>query len=199
MTKQEFLMQLRKGLSGLPKKEVEGNLEFYAEMIDDRIEEGLLEEDAVAQIGNVDTVVEEIIAQIPLSKLVKERIRGNGKKSGLAITLLSVGALVWVPLLISAVVVICSLYVSAWAVIGSLWGAFGALVGCGVGGVVGGVFFLCFGRFLSCLIIIAAGCVCAGLSVFAFFGCKWLTKGGVWLTKKMGVWIKSIFIKKEGI
>ncbi len=41
MTKQEFIAELRKGLSGLPKKELEERLTFYSEMIDDRMEEGL--------------------------------------------------------------------------------------------------------------------------------------------------------------
>ena len=39
MNKQEFLMRLREGLSGLPQNEIEERLTFYSEMIDDRIEE----------------------------------------------------------------------------------------------------------------------------------------------------------------
>lgn len=47
MNKQEFLVKLRKGLSGLPKEDIEERLTFYSEMIDDRMEEGLSEEEAV--------------------------------------------------------------------------------------------------------------------------------------------------------
>ncbi|MBR5538496.1 MAG: hypothetical protein IKU61_01205 [Clostridia bacterium] len=47
MNKQEFLEELRKGLSGLPKEDVRERLNFYGEIIDDRIEEGLTEEEAV--------------------------------------------------------------------------------------------------------------------------------------------------------
>lgn len=41
MSKQEFLAELRKALSGLPQGDIEDRLTFYSEMIDDRMEEGL--------------------------------------------------------------------------------------------------------------------------------------------------------------
>ena len=49
MNKQEFLNQLRSGLNGLPHEEIEERVMFYSEMIDDRVEEGLSEEDAGRQ------------------------------------------------------------------------------------------------------------------------------------------------------
>ena len=45
--------------------------------------------------------------------------------------------------------------------------------------------------------MIGAGIVCAGLSIFMFYGCKAATKGILVLTKKLAVWIKNCFIKKE--
>ena len=60
MNKQEFLMRLSKGLSGLPKDDVEERLSFYSEMIDDRIEEGLSEDAAVSEIGDVDKIISQI-------------------------------------------------------------------------------------------------------------------------------------------
>ena len=43
MRKWEFLSTLKNRLSGFPKQEVEERLNFYSEMIDDRMEEGLNE------------------------------------------------------------------------------------------------------------------------------------------------------------
>ena len=43
MNKQDFLVQLRKGLSGLPQDDIEERLTFYKEMIEDRMEEGFSE------------------------------------------------------------------------------------------------------------------------------------------------------------
>ncbi len=51
MNKREFLQKLENGLSGLPREDIEQRLSFYAEMIDDRIEDGFSEEEAVAGIG----------------------------------------------------------------------------------------------------------------------------------------------------
>ena len=53
MTKQEFLNQLRMGISGLPQEDISERLTFYREMIDDRMEEGLSEEEAVAFIAEM--------------------------------------------------------------------------------------------------------------------------------------------------
>ena len=50
MNKTEFLNELKDGLSGLPREDVEERLSFYGEMIDDRVEEGMTEEEAVAGI-----------------------------------------------------------------------------------------------------------------------------------------------------
>ena len=52
MNKQEFLSRLRKQLKGLEDKEE--RITFYSEMIDDRMEEGLSEEEAVAAVGSLD-------------------------------------------------------------------------------------------------------------------------------------------------
>jgi uncharacterized membrane protein len=52
MTKQEFIDALRHKMAGLPKDDIEDRVAFYTEMIDDRVEDGLSEEQAVAEIGN---------------------------------------------------------------------------------------------------------------------------------------------------
>ena len=54
MNKSEFLQQLKKELAGIPKEDREERLNFYSEMIDDRMEEGLSEEDAVRAVGTDD-------------------------------------------------------------------------------------------------------------------------------------------------
>ena len=58
MDKQEFLKKLRQGL---PAEDREERILFYTEMIDDRMEEGYSEEEAVASVGSLD----EILAQSP--------------------------------------------------------------------------------------------------------------------------------------
>ena len=54
---------------------IEERLEFYSEMIDDRIEEGKSEFEAVREIGDVDEVVSQIASETPLYRLVKEKAK----------------------------------------------------------------------------------------------------------------------------
>lgn len=197
MRKQEFLAQLRKGLTGLPQDDIEERLTFYGEMIDDRIEEGLSEEAAVCQIGNIDELISQIIADTPLMKRVNEKMIPRKKLKVWEIVLLVLGSPIWLSLLIAAIAVILALYVSLWAVMISLWAVYGSLVGCAIGGVVAGIIFACSDNVLPGIAVIGAGIVCTGLSVFMFYGCKAATKGILVLTMKIAVWIKNCFIKKE--
>ncbi|MBQ2388268.1 MAG: DUF1700 domain-containing protein [Clostridia bacterium] len=137
MNKQEFFEQLRKGLSGLPKDDIEERLTFYKEMIEDRIEDGLSEEDAVSAVGEVNEIVSQIAADIPLTKIAKERIKIKRRLSAGEIVLLVLGSPIWLSLGIAAFAIILSLYISLWAIIISLWAVFGSLVGCAFGGVLG--------------------------------------------------------------
>ena len=197
MNKQEFLAQLRKGLSGLPKEDIDERLTFYSEMIDDRMEDGIPEETAVREIGPVDELVSQIIADIPLGKLVKEKITPKKKLKAWEIIFLVLGSPIWLSLLIVAFAIIFSLYVVLWSVIISLWATFASFVACGLAGIAAGVYFAAGGNGLTGIAMIGAGIVCAGLSVFMFFGCKAATKGILNLTKKLAIRIKNGFIKKE--
>ena len=198
MSKQEFLAQLRKGLSGLPKDDIDGRLMFYEEMIDDRIEEGLSEEEAVSAIGPADKIIEQTVKEIPLAKIAKERIKPKRRLKAWEIVLLAVGSPIWFSLGIAAAIVILSLYVSLWAVIISLWAVFVSFFACFIGGITAGTIYAFCGKIPPISIaLIACGIVFAGLSIFAFFGCKAATKGILILTKKIAVWIKNCFIKKE--
>ena len=197
MNKQEFLARLREGLSGLPQDDVEERLAFYSEMIDDRMEEGLSEEAAVAEIGPIETIVSQTISDIPITKLVREKVRPNRKMRGWEIALLILGFPLWFPLLITALALIFTLYVVIWSVIISLWAVEASFIVGAIGGLAAGVLLTCQGDVTEGLLMIAASVVLAGLSVFLFFGCLAATKGAVWLTKKIAVWIKSLFIRKE--
>ncbi len=195
MTKQEFLKQLEVGLNGLPQEEIDGRVVFYSEMIDDLIDEGLSEEDAVAKIGSVEEVVAQIVVDNHYSK--QSSATPKRKLRAWEIALLIIGAPVWGSLLITAVAVAFSLYASLWAVIVSLWAVFVSLIACALGGAVSGLVIICQGHELPGLAVIAAGIISAGLSIFGFFGCKAVTQYTVLMTKKAVLWVKNRFGKKE--
>lgn len=197
MNKEVFLSELRKKLSGLPQSDIDERISFYAEMIDDRIEDGMTEEAAIEQIGTVDKVVETIMTEYPLSKLVKAKVKPEKKMPVWGIILLILGFPLWFPLLVSVVSVIGSLYLTLWCIVITLYsvdlafavGSIACLIAMVTGFVSGEAMFG----------IAAFGCalVLGALSVLLFFGCNYTVKGVVWLTKKMLLGIKSLFIGKE--
>ena len=196
MNKLDFILTLRGRLENLPQEDVEDRLRFYMEMIEDRMEEGLSEEAAVAELGTVEEISAQIIADIPLAKLVKERVKLKRRLHTGEFLLLVLGFPVWLPLLISAAAVVLSLYISLWTVLISLWAVLVSVAACAVGCVLAGA-VLGFVRGPIGAAVIGAGLVCAGLAVFLFFGCKMATKGTLVMTKKVVLRMKHSFAGKE--
>lgn len=197
MSKQELLAQLRKALTGLPQTDIEERLAFYSEMIDDQIEEGLSEEEAVSAVGAVDEIVTQAVIETPFAKIAKERLKAKRRLRASEIVLLALGSPIWISLGIAAFAVILSLYVVLWSVIISLWAVFVSLAVCALSSVPVCVILTVSSNGVSGVVVLAAGLVCAGISIFMFYGCKAATKGVLMLTKKIAIWIKNCFIKKE--
>ena len=196
MNKQDFLARLRQGLAGLPKDEIAERLAFYSEMIDDRMEEGLSEEQAVEEIGDVEEIISQIIGDVPLTQLVKERIKPKRTLKAWESVLLALGSPIWFSLLIAAVAVVFSFYVALWSVIISLWSIFASMVACAFGIIVLGIGYVLVSKMLIGLGLLGAGIACVGLSIFLFFGCKASTKGLLILTGKIALSIKKCFVRK---
>ena len=195
MNKQEFLDLLRTRLAGLPEEDVAERIEFYSEMIDDRMEDGLSEEEAVKDMGEAEEIASRIIADTPFTKIAKEKIKSKRRLSVWEIVLLSLGFPLWFSLLIAAIAVVLSLYVVIWSLVVSLWATFGALSGSGLGLVIGGGFICACGQIFGGLTLIAVGLISAGLAIFLFFGSLAATKGVIILTKKCVIGIKKCFIR----
>lgn len=197
MKRLEFLLQLRERLSCLPQDDMEERLTFYNEMIDDLLEEGLSEQEAVAQIGNVNEIASQILQDTPLSTLVKERIKPKQRMKPWQIVLLAVGSPLWFSLLMAALAVGICLYTALWVLVICLWAVFASVAACALGGMVGGGIFAATGNRLAGIATIGAALVCAGVSIFLFCGCKAATKGAARLTGKIISATKRCFMKKE--
>ena len=206
MNKQEFIKKLKAMLTDLPENEISERIDFYSEMIDDRIEDGLTEEQAIKDIGTVEDVAKQIIDEIPLFKIIKHKLKKSKakntttkrKRTWWEITLIAVGSPIWLSILISFFAIILSLYVSLWAVIISLFAVDLSLLLSGLA-IIPGVLFI-FTESLSIgLLIIAGGIMCMGLSILFFYVCKYTAKFGIFITKKIPRLIKGLFIRKEQI
>ena len=189
MNKTQFLLELDKMLSQLSETEKVDWLRFYSEMIEDRMEEGLSEEEAVAAIGTVRDIAAQITSDQPA---------GTAKKRNpWMVLLLILGSPIWIAILASLFAVVLTLYISLWVIVISLWAVFASLAACGLAGVAGGIGFACGGHVLPGIALSGAGLVCAGLAILLFFGCRAATKGTAILGKKLFMLIKKCFRKKE--
>lgn len=197
MTKEGFLAQLRQQLWALPEADRQNSLDYYAEMIDDRMEDGLTEEEAVAAIGNLEEIVQQILGETPRPPVEvkpeqkQQKLKQDNTKTWLII-LLVLGSPVWIPLLASAIGTVIGIYVSLWSVVIALYAAFLALAVSSVGCIVGSFFM--FGGVTGGIVAWGAAMVCAGLAILLLLLANLAAKGMVKLTKL--VW-NSIFRRKE--
>ena len=128
MTKQLFLNELSAALHGLPREERYRTLSYYDELIDDRMEDGQSEEEAVESLGSPEQIAREILGEEepPVST-------GTGRKVWMII-LLVLGFPFWGSLLLAAAIVLLCVYICLFLpafVLGVMALAFlaGALIG----------------------------------------------------------------------
>lgn len=197
MTKSEFLTQLERGLKGLPKDDLEERLSFYGEMIDDRMEEGLSEEAAVADIGGVSEIIGRITEETPLSKLIGERVKPRRELRGWEIALIIIGSPIWIALAAAAFAVLVSLYAVLWSVVISLFAVGVALAAAAIGCTVLAFYHIAGGRLGTGLAFIGAGLACAGLAVLWIMISVAACRGAWKLSKRIPVWIKSLFMGRD--
>ena len=108
MNKIEFLDLLNKKIQTLPRKEKKERISFYNEMIDDYIEEGLSEEEAVIKIGDVNEIVKSINLEV---------YNENKKKFSIwEIILLIIGSPIWATILLVILVVVLSINITLWII-----------------------------------------------------------------------------------
>lgn len=197
MDKYDFLLALEARLEGLPEADRQASLDFYSEMLDDLVEGGMTETEAVASLGSPETIAEEILLEMPLPKLVKAKMKKR-RLSGLEITLLAVGFPIWLPIGIALLAVVFAIYISLWAVVVSLYAANVAMAACAPTGILAAVVLFASGKPTAALLLLGAGLALAGLSILWFLLCN-LTAKGMWKLGKLTLrGIKACFIRKKG-
>ena len=201
MNKAQFLECLRQEISEYPVEETSKSLEYYTEMIDDRIEDGMTEDEAVASLGSVKEIVQQIKCELPLSTLVRQRAMektNGGKIPAWVIVLMVLGAPLWFPLVLVFGILVFTIFVVIFTVGISFWicdvsfaiAAIACLFEAGRA-IFTGSFLLAVVDFGVCLIM-------AGLTIIffvvSFLISKGLMKGIAWSFIQLK---KSIIGKKE--
>ena len=119
MNKSAYIDRLETLLQCLPKDKRAEVVSFYGEAIEDRIEDGMSEEDAVAAMGSVEIVAETILAELP----VVPRVVAKTKRKSLVLlwVLAILGCPVWVPLAAAFLVTTVAVYLCIWIVAACVW------------------------------------------------------------------------------
>lgn len=200
MNKAEFLNELKKQISEYPIEETQKSMEYYAEMIDDRVEDGMTESEAVASLGTVDSIANQIKCELPITTLVKQRAKkqSKGKKMPVwAIILLILGFPLWGGIVLFILGMVITFYSLIWTMDVILWSVvltFGAGALTGIIGFFVSLFRLSFG---SAVFYLGSGMLCGGLGIFIFIGTLLITKGIILGTKQCFLWIKQAIVGKE--
>ena len=194
MNRQDYLGALQRALEQMPPEEREKQLAYYDELIQDMCEDGMSEEEAAARLGEPNTVAQELLAELPLSTLVKTRIRSGGSLSPLVIALLILGFPLWFPLLVSCGAVVLSLIITLWA----LFVSYAVVAVALLIAAIALVFALPLG-YVESSPLMAAGLLLAsaGAGILLALSLPPLARLLGRVTKAIGRGVKSIFIKKE--
>ena len=195
MNKTEFTEQLRAALKGLAEEDLKKSVDYYEEMIDDRMEDGIPEEEAVNGLGSIDEIKDKILKEIPITNIVKEKIKPKRSLAGWEIALLVIGSPVWVPIVLSLIITGLSIYMTFWIIILSLYVTDLSLFISGILGIVAA--FMQTNGFATGLFLSGIGITLTGVSVLLFFGFNQITKWMFILSKKFLLWLKKLFVGEK--
>ena len=217
MNKKDFLDEVRTRLSGLDEKDIQNALDFYVEAIDDHVDDGMTEDQAVSAVGTPQEVAEKILMDTPLPTLIKTQAQAMNsaptpapgvpgqpaapdqkkKMSPLAITLIIIGPPVWLPILIALAAVALSIVIAIFAVVLAIVATVLATAIGGVVAVFAALVGIVMGEGVHGLIQLAAALVLVGLSLLLFIPIK---AGIIWLIELAGRfagWVKFKFVSRR--
>lgn len=197
MDKTEFLRIVQEELAGLPEEDRKSSLEYFSEMIADRMEDGMSEQEAVASLGEPREAARQILLDTPLPALVKARMKPGHRLCAWEIVLLVLGAPLWLPLILTAGILLLVVLLVLWlipflCVVLMLSAAFSALA-C----ILSCVVVLFHGRLANGLLMLGFALILVGLSVFAWFILRGVFRGTLYVSKKLLRAVKSLFIGKK--
>ena len=199
MKKQEFLDKLRASLWSMPEADKERSVDYYAEMIDDRLDEGISEEEAVAAVGDFEEILQQILTESPRPPQTVNK-KQKRQKRGLEpwmIVLLVLGSPLWISLVAGILSAVLGIYVSLWSVVIVFYALTVAVAAISIGCLVG-IFFM-IGRFAEVIVMIGAAFLCAGIAIVLLLLGNLVAKGMVKLTKLCWQGMRRLFGRKERI
>lgn len=200
MKKEEFLKKLKEELENANINNTNDIIEYYEEIIDDKIEEGITEKEAVSSIGSIDTIIKNELLDRPMTTIIKEKVKDKKEKAEkngtkpLLIALIILGIPVWVPLLIGLIGIIIGILCSVFGIIIAL---FASILGIGIASIA--CLFTCIVSIFTnsghiTLMVFSVGLILAGLVMLLIPFSALITKGIINIIKTLIKGIKKIFV-----
>lgn len=201
MITEEYLSALRKELQGLSEKDIRESVDFYKEMIADRMEDGISEEDAIAGMPSPADAAKEILLDKPRPQAALAQGTAKGTKEkhlpSWAMVLLILGAVVWFPLLIAAGSVVLAVDITLIALIIAAFSISIALVGSFFFADFYAIYFFIHGKIAVGIFYFGLSMLSVGAAILSFFFFGWFARKIFSLIKLFGRWVKSLFIRKK--
>ncbi len=194
MNKIDFICEMNSRLYGLPEEDINKSIDYYCELIEDNVEDGKSEEDAVAALGDINEIVSQIMLDIPLTKLVKAKVKPSRTLRVWEVIFLVLGSPIWLSLLIALFSVVLAVYISIWAVVVSFYAVVLSLAVSTLAVIVGVFVSLFKGLFLNSLIFLSLTLICAGLTMLLFIGTNFFARGTFILGKLCVKGTKRMFV-----
>ena len=197
MNKEEFLDELAKRLSGLPQSDIDDRVAFYREKIYEGLEKGKPEEEVIAQLGPVDEVVSKIMAEYPLSTLVRQTSGSRKVLNAFEKTMLWLSSPLWLPLGLVIFVIVIGFYLVIWSLIVSVFVSSFACAVAALGGLTGILYQLGEFSATGALFSFGGSLTSAGMAIFLFIAGIYLSKLVISLTGYGMKKIKGSLVGKE--
>ena len=181
MTKNEFLNILQKNLMNMSENERHHYTEYYSEIIDDSIEDGMSEQEAVASLGNIDGIMEQINTSGSVATSAKHRISVFG------VIIFICASPIWLSFF--------GIYIAIWAVLAALYAADFAMAISGLAGMAAFLFIL--SNPASAFAVLGYSIFSVGLSIIACIGLNRLDFYFIRFTKWIFRSLKNFLTKEE--
>lgn len=185
-SKEQFLSGLTGELErrGMDDKDV---VEYYSEIIDERIAAGDSEKNAIEALGDIDEVMKDIEANQQLSEAVKKPTVSNGLKA-----LVAVLGVLSLPVLIPVAAVIFAFLVSFLAIVFSIIVTLIALIVAAVVTLVGIIVGVFAGELPVAWLVLAIGALLIIIPL-----CIEGIRGLIFIVRKLVMWIAKRVNRKS--
>lgn len=183
MNRNQFIDKLAKKLSNLSEQELKQTIDYYYEIISDKINDGMTEDEAIDSLGSIDEIASSILSDNFILKNDKASNKNKKENNWKGITI-GATAIIWIPILIVLIGAAIGIYVSLWAIVIS-FGATSLATGIGTLVSILGIIDICTGAVGSGLTWISMGIGSLGLCFIFYTITIYSGKFMIYITKKI--------------